>query len=213
MKTDFTLADLGFPATQLPPAKNNSSGKLARGTTTSIEERALQLLGSGISVEVSANALGVTASRISQLLSEEQFADKVAILRYENLQKHNLRDTKYDNIEDRLLEKLEQNLAFLLKPQDILRAITVINNAKRRGQAAPEQVVNQQNVVTVSLPTTIIEKFTVNVNNQVIKAGDQGLHTISSGDLLKTVDNVDNVDNKELCAELCAENTKLEVRT
>ncbi len=103
-----TLADLGFQnGKKIPPVLpaapitvSEVNGKSARGTSSSIEDRALVLLGAGIGGEAVANALGVTPSRISQLLSEQAFSDAVSTLRYENLQKHNNRDASYDTIED-----------------------------------------------------------------------------------------------------------------
>ena len=201
---NITLADLGFqngsriPEPTAPTEVSDVNGKLARGTTTSIEDRALVLLGAGIGGEAVANALGVTPARISQLLSEETFSNAVSTLRYENLQKHNNRDASYDTIEDRLLSKLEQNLSFILKPRDLLQAISVINNAKRRGQSSPDQVVNQQNIVNLVLPAIITEKFTVNIDNQVTRAGEQELHTLPASALLKSVEDASLVRQKAL---------------
>src|SRR4051812_22331572 len=98
------------------------------------EERALKLLGSGIGPEVVASACGVSASRISQLLAEPEFLGKVAELRFNNLQKHNETDATYDDIETKLLGHLKQVLPLIaMKPNELLRAISVINAAKRRG--------------------------------------------------------------------------------
>lgn len=168
----------------------DKSSHYSTGQTTSIEEKALRLLGSGVQAEAVASALGVTASRISQLLAEDNFSKKVANLRYESLQKHNRRDTKYDSLEDRLIDKLEKSLPLLVKPESILKAITVVNGAKRRGQSAPAQVNNQQNIVNLVLPASIAAKFTVatNIDNQVTRAGDQELLTMASGNLLKQVE-------------------------
>ena len=172
--------------TEVSSAQGN--GKLGAGITSNTEDRALTLLGSGVSAEATANALGVSPSRISQLLSDQTFSNKVATLRYENLQRHNVRDNKYDSIEDELLDKLEKSLAFIMKPQDILRAINTINSAKRRGQSAPDQVINQQNIVNVVLPEVIAQRFTVNIDNQVTRAGGQELLTMPAGNLLKQVE-------------------------
>jgi hypothetical protein len=185
---NISLADLGYEGgAKIPPA-SEGTGKTAQGLTTSIEARALQLLGSGIAAEATANALGVTPSRISQLLSEQQFSDQVATLRYENLQKHNTRDSAYDSMEDRLLDKLEAAIPLMFKPQEILRGISIINGAKRRGQSAPDQTINQQNIVNLVLPEIIAQRFTVNIDNQVTRAGDQELHTMPASSLLKTVE-------------------------
>lgn len=168
---------------------------MGSGLPSTTEDRALSLLGNGVPAANVAAALGVTESRISQLLSQAVFAEKVAELRYTNLQSYNARDSKYDNLEDRLIEKLDKSLAFMIRPGDILKAIQVVNNAKRRGQSAPEQVTNQQNLVNIVLPSVITQKFVVNMNNQVTKAGNQELLTLASGNLLKQVEEAQNETN------------------
>lgn len=154
---------------------------------TLTESRALSLLGSGSSAEQVASALGVTPSYISQLLANEDFKLKVAELRYANLAKHNQRDDKLDALEDKVLEKLESTIALCFKPMELVKAFQVINGAKRRGQSAPAQIVNTQNLVTINMPTQIINKFTSNIHNQVVQVGSQNLETIQSGSLLKQV--------------------------
>jgi hypothetical protein len=186
--TDASAAQVA-PVASAPTAfvqKKGISG--SGGVTTSVEDRALSLLGSGIAAEQVAAALGVTPSRIAQLLSTEVFSRQVADLRYTNLQKHNVRDEAYDNLEDRLLTKLNNAMPLLMKPRDIIDALTKVNAAKRRGQSAPAQVNNQQNVVNLILPAIIVEKFAIDINNQVTRAGKQDLLTMQSGNLLKQVE-------------------------
>ena len=168
---------------------------MTRAHTTAVEERAVTLLGAGVSPEQAAAALGVTPSRISQLLSDEFFAGKVSDLKFESLQKHNSRDNKYDTLEDKVLEKLEKTLPMMYKPGEVLKTLQVLNGAKRRGQSSPDQVVNQQNIVTLILPTVVTQQFATNVNNQVIKAGEQDLVTLSSNQLLEQIENTDDRTN------------------
>ena len=152
---------------------------------TSIESRALVLLGCGTTPEQVAAALGVTAGRISQLLAEPDFATQVTQLRFDSLQKHNARDTEYDVLEDQLLVKMRDLLPMMYQPMQILKAIAVINAAKRRGHAAPEQVHTTQTVVQINIPTKIIKQFiTTNIHNQVIATGEQDLVTIQPKSLL-----------------------------
>jgi hypothetical protein len=148
---------------------------------TSTQERALALLGQGIGPEVVASAVGVSVSYISQLLSEQEFAEKVSILRYENLAKHNIRDAHYDELENKLVEKMEGALEYMVRPLEILKAIQIINSAKRRGSSAPETIMAQKEVVSLIMPIKIVQNFTTNVNNQVIQAGTQELITVQSG--------------------------------
>lgn len=167
---------------------SDPSNHYSPGVTSSIEERAVSLLGSGIGAESVASALGVTPGRISQMLAETAFSDRVSALRYKNLQSANARDSKYNTLEDSLLEKLNKSLPLLVRPRDILDAMTRVNNAKRRGQSAPDTTNNTQNVVNIILPTAIASRFVTNMNNQVTKAGNQELLTMPSGNLLKQVE-------------------------
>tara|TARA_R110002167_G_scaffold366375_1_gene595556 strand:+ start:18212 stop:18859 length:648 start_codon:yes stop_codon:yes gene_type:complete len=177
---DLDVAILDDPAT---PSNHFQVGK-----TSSVEEKALALLGSGVAAEAVASALGVTPGRISQLLAEETFSQAVAGLRYDALQQHNKRDDRYDRLEDTLMDKLDKAMPLLVRPVDIMNALTKVNGATRRGQSAPTQVNNQQNIVTLVMPTIIVDKFTTNAQNQVTSAGDQDLSTMASGNLLKQVE-------------------------
>lgn len=153
------------------------------------ESRALKLLGSGCTPEVTATATGISVSRVSQLLSDPNFAAKVAELRFASVEKHSDRDQKYDDIEDQLVGMLKDVLPFLMKPMEIIRAIQTINGLKRRGSSAVEAIQNQQTVVSLLMPVQIVQKFTTNINNQVIQAGSQTLETVQSGSLLQAAKN------------------------
>ena len=149
------------------------------------QERALALLGSGVGTDAVASALGVTPAAISQLLADEKFASQVSQLRYSSLQKHNLRDSEYDDIEDTLIASLKDKIPLMMRPEIILGAIKVINSAKRRGRSAPEQVAASTEIVTLAIPVTMVQKFTTNVLNQVVIVDGQNLNTIDANTLLK----------------------------
>jgi hypothetical protein len=156
---------------------------MSTSTTTSTEARALTLLGSGIAPETVAASLGVSVSRISQLLSDESFAAEVATLRFESLQKHNTRDSSYDTLEDALLEKMQDCIPLMHRPMEILKAISVINAAKRRGSSAPESIIEKQSIINLTVPVQIIQKFQTNIQGQVTSINDTSLLTIQSGSL------------------------------
>ena len=168
---------------------SDSSELAARLNLT--ETRALELLGTGAAPEQVAAACGVSVSRISQLLGDTEFAAAVADLRFQALSKHNTRDAEYDSIEDQLLERMRNLLPLMMRPMEVLRAITVINSAKRRGASAPSQVTQAgATVVNITLPQIIVDRFTnakivTNSDNQVVQAGEQSLVTMQSGTLLK----------------------------
>lgn len=152
---------------------------------STIESRAIEMLGSGLAAEQVAGALGVTASAISQLLAKEEISSQVSQLRYETLSRHNARDNKADTLEDRLLDKIESTLPLMMRPMELLKAYQIINGGKRRGSTAPQVLANQQTVVQIVMPTVLTNKFVADSRNQVVRAGDQDLLTIQSGTLLK----------------------------
>ena len=160
-------------------------------TTSTIEERALTLLGKGIPPSVVANTLGVDASRISQLLADNSFAARVVEKKFESLSKHNEQDDLADTTEAALLKKLGDSLPFLTRPMEILKAYQVLNAAKRKGQTVPETLTNQQHIVQLNIPQILIDKFQTNIHNQVTQVGNQTLVTIQSGNMLKQLEAID----------------------
>lgn len=166
---------------------NSTLATVSLNNLTKAEERALHLLGQGIIPEQVAAASGLSASRISQLLSQEDFAARVAELRFESLAKHNDRDAAYDALEDELIERMKDCLPLMVRPHEILKAIQVINQAKRRGSSAPSSLTEQSTIINLILPTQILTQFQLNQHNQVVQAGEQPLLTIQSGSLLNQV--------------------------
>jgi len=152
--------------------------------------RILEMLGNGLAPAVVSSALGISESYISQLLSEESFSQQVTALRYANLQAATTRDRSYDAIEDELIAKMKDLLPMMYKPMEVLRAITVINAAKRRGADAPDNTVIHQTVVQLTLPTAITSKFITNAANQVVEAGEQELITIAASNLTHKLDSL-----------------------
>lgn len=165
------------------------SAALTNALFSSTEERAIALLGQSLPLETVASAVGLSVSRISQISTDPKCAARISQLRYEALQKHNRRDEGYDSIEDDLMDKLRGSVPLLIRPMEILKAIQVINSAKRRGttgdQLAPQQI---SPVVQLTIPTQVIQSFTTNIHNQVISAGSQELITIPSGNMQKLLE-------------------------
>jgi hypothetical protein len=161
---------------------------MSTSTHTTTRERALSLLGKGVPPTAVANAIGVDISAISQLLSQEDFAQQVVEAKFEALSKHNERDTHIDNLEDKLLDKLRDCLPFMTRPMEILKAFQIINAAKRKGALTPDHITNKQTIIQLNIPKIVLDKFTSNVHNQVIQVGAQTLLTIPSGNMLKQLE-------------------------
>lgn len=158
-------------------------------------DRIITLLGQGIMAEQVAAACGLSASMISQIASHPENAKAIAELRFKNLSQHNERDDAYGKMEDELLESLRNSLCFLgTDPVKIARVLLMINKADRRGQAAPTHLQQSSPVVQLTLPIQIINQFTgsqnfvKDVNNQVIRTGDQELVTVQSANMNKLLE-------------------------
>ncbi len=149
------------------------------------DSKVLTLLGQGFAPEMVATAVGVSPARISQLLSQDEFAQQVAELRYKQLAAHTERDSKYDTLEDQILNRLKTSLSMVFDPMKLAKLLQVVNSAKRRGAAAPEHLTTQQAVVQLNIPTAILQQFQVNINQQVVKAGEQDLITVQSANMTK----------------------------
>lgn len=170
------------------------SGALMNGKKSQITDRVITLLGQGITGEQVAAACGITSSAVSQLASDPELAKEIAELRFKNLAQFNERDDKYNQLEDTLLEQLKGSVMFMgTDPMKIARILMMVNKSERRGQQAPTHMTQQNTVVQLTLPVQIINQFsqtafTKDVNNQVIKAGNQELVTVQSADMTKLLE-------------------------
>ena len=197
-------------STSLAPTTNNTNIKST--SLSSVEERAMKLLGNNLGPEIVAQATGVSVSRISQLLSDPQFSAKVMDLRCNALQKHNDRDEQYDAIEDTLIAKLKDLIPFMYKPGEVLGAIRVINGATRRGVKAAVHEGTSTTVVNITLPSIITQRFVTDINNQVISAGEQDLVTVQSSAMGKLTlthasSLANNINNKTIPVENTGDET------
>lgn len=151
-------------------------------------EQVKSLLGQGLANEVVASAVGCSPSYISQLLADEQFSADVTKLRVESLAKHNARDNKLDDIEDKLISNLAEAVEQrqIYKPHEVLNCFRIINAAKRRGTAAGLDSQKLQGVVVnLTIPVAIAQKFVTNSVGEVVEVDGKSLVTIAPERLLQ----------------------------
>ena len=151
----------------------------AQGTPTNTlpqmnatQERAMALLGSGYPPSIVASSVGVSESYLSQLLSLDWFATQVQELKFLNLRKHTELDDAYDDLEEKLLKKLDKLVPLLIKPMDITKVLQTVNGAKRRGSGGSDVGHITQNIVNLTLPAALLQKFIKNINNQIVEVQD-----------------------------------------
>lgn len=162
------------------------------------DRKALELLATGVPAAQCAAAIGVSPSRIAQLISDPVFSELVAERKYESLAAHNERDSKYDKLEDMALGQLEASLPMVMDPMKLARIAQTLNAAKRRGASAPESITSRQTIVNLVLPLGILQKFAVqtNANNQVTTIDEQSMVTIQSGQVQGIAEQVREAKNE-----------------
>lgn len=148
-----------------------------------------ELLGTGLSNEVVASAVGCEPSYISQLMSDEVFYEEVVALRAKSLQSASNRDNKIDTLEETILDKLLQLVPALYKTSDLLAAFRITNSARRRGVAAPSSLVLNQRIVNLQLPDAVVKRFETNPYGEVVEVDGQTLVTMQAPTLLKALAN------------------------
>lgn len=163
------------------------------------DQRIKEMLGFGISQEATANAVGVTPSYISQLMSDESFSASVADLKITHTVASTKRDLSYDSLEDKLLEKMHDMVdqGRFQKPEQVIHALRVSNQMIRRGggNAAPSKQLSV--VVELQLPQIVRdrfipgassrERFITNRNGEVIEVNGQTTITMDSKQLVKQI--------------------------
>jgi len=152
------------------------------------QSKLIALLGKGYKGIEAAQAVGCTEGYVSQMLSEDWFAQEVAKLRLHNLQRHQLLDEKYDTFEEEMLGKLQKMSKLLIKPMEIAKVLQIVNGAKRKSHVHTDHTTLTQNIVQISIPPALAARFTSNANNQVVEVTDgtgraQALVTVTSGQL------------------------------
>lgn len=160
-----------------------------------MQDKILQLLGSGLAPSVVANAVGCTPAYISQLLAQEEFALAVAELRCKGVERDVSRDNKYDALEDKLLEKLENIMPFLAKPRDVLEAIKTVNGAKRRAQVGQSVDSAKTIHVHLQLPPAALARFSFNDNKEVIEVEGRVLANMPAANLIKSLEEKKEAEN------------------
>lgn len=156
-----------------------------------------ELLGTGLSNEIVATAVGCTVEYISQLMSSEEFANAVIAKRTINLTANTARDRSIDGIEDILIDKLRQLLDdnLIYKPPDILRAFALVNSAKRRGVSSAESLTINNVVVKLQIPMRVVKEFIQNAQGEVVEVEGQTLVTMPAHTLLKNLTNRQGSNN------------------
>lgn len=173
---------------------------------TALKTRILRLLAQGLAPSVVASAVGCEPSYISQLLADPVFENELKDLKYSILTEATDRDDKINKLEDKMIDRIasdvEHNPVAFRNTMERVRALSLVNALKRRGAGADINSSGQtiNNIVTLVLPTQVVSRYCQyekDINNQVIKTGDQNLITMQAGQLKSFIEHIGNNDEHD----------------
>lgn len=177
------------------------------------EQRVVDLLGSGFSQQIVASTLGLSSSRISQIVARDEVKALVSAKRAAKLQEASDRDTLADEIEDKLLLKIHKSVDRVHDPMQMVKMYSVINGAKRRTSGSEHQgtAIANQTIVNLSLPAALVNKYTTDASSQVTHVGDKALMTLPSDQLKEAHNGIqEQLKNERESAERIEEQRLLE---
>lgn len=136
-----------------------------------------------------AELCSVTPAYVSQLATREDTQLYLAKAREEAAQAGIAAqlDQRYDDLELKLLKKLDTVATFLSKPAELARVLQTINNAKRRrGPLNP--VATGAPVVQLVVPVAIQNKITLSANSEVLEIAGRRMQTMPAANLTALVE-------------------------
>lgn len=160
------------------------------------ESRALELLGAGFTQAQTASAIGVEESRISQLMAREDFRAAVSEKKYAALNKHNKMDEDLDRIESKLTARLEKVLPLMLKPEQVMKGLQIVNAAKRRGAGVSQNVAPNLTVIALTIPQRAITQFAKTAENTIVEIDGTSLLPLQSSKMSELAKNATPVEIK-----------------
>lgn len=154
-----------------------------------LSEKIAQLLIQGYPPGQVANAVACSPSFVSQLLSNEEFAMRVAnerlSLTMEKNQQYTDIDNAYDDIEDQLLKKLGTLLPYINKPSEILATLRQVNSAVRKSsRPVASNQEKQGDLVSLTLPAHMLKSMQVSIKmdeaSQIVEVAGKSMATLPS---------------------------------
>lgn len=149
------------------------------------KEKAKNLLSGGVEYSLAAKILGCDVSYLSHLMQDPVFAAEVTARQVAVSGDQVQITQKVTALQLKALEKMEMLLPFESDLAEIRNCFKVLNAAVLRSPDVNPDAGKDQQVVPLRLPTVINLNFKVDINNEVIQAGDQVLVTMPSQDVLK----------------------------
>src|SRR6478609_1276475 len=149
-----------------------------------MNDRIIQLLKHGIPPSAVAKAVGCDPSYISQLMADENIREEVSLARVNDVEKGVTVDSQIKNIEEKALQRLDDLVAYVSKPTELLRIFEVMNTAKKRTEEITG--LNQQStapLVNITISQHAAVALRISSDNQVVEVDGRSMATLPSKQL------------------------------
>ena len=151
-----------------------------------MKSKIIEMLGAGCSPVQVALACGVGESYVSQLLSEEAIAERVAELRATRAAAYLEHDDAIDTDEEVARKLVRRNLDNgFLKPMEALKHFQVLNAARRKTDSGSNTQVPTSTVVNLNLPAMAAVQFKLTMDKQVIEIDGRSMTTMPAQKVTK----------------------------
>ena len=166
----------------------------------------LQALQANHSVEDIANILNVTTEALDEVI--QGYGLKKLAEKTNQIQSI---DAKYNNLEEKVLDKLEKSLnnSFQpLTPLEYTRILQTLNGARRKTEVGRDnllggnEVGGSQRLVQINLPKSMEVEIKINSLNQVSEVDGRVVETQASSDLVKLLEEKENEKQRRLESEV-----------
>jgi hypothetical protein len=154
-----------------------------------LAERIKQLLGQGLTSTVVASAVGCEPSYISQLLEDPTFHQDVLLLRAQRAEGGVQRDTKWDEIESKALERAANLVDYVSRPNDLIRIAAMANAAKRRASELSGGSESAAQTVNIILPQSAALHLQMNSQSQVVEIDGRSMTALPTKNLVAQLAN------------------------
>lgn len=166
----------------------------------------LQALQANHSVEDIANILNVTTEALNEVI--QGYGLKKLAEKTNQIQSI---DAKYNNLEEKVLDKLEKSLnnSFQpLTPLEYTRILQTLNGARRKTEIGRDNLLGgneiggSQRLVQINLPKSMEVEIKINSLNQVSEVDGRVVETQASSDLVKLLEEKENEKQRRLESEV-----------
>ena len=141
-----------------------------------MQEAIISYLAQGLTQSQVADIVGCSASYISQLTSRTEIAERIEELKSQQKETEEEKklEKKYKTLEERLIEKVENEMAFA-EYRELLLLMQILH--RRKGPLVPQNVTNTTNVrnVILQVPQAAVPELVLNDRKEVIGLGDTSL--------------------------------------